>query len=185
MTHTCGGLHFCTCRAARPRSRRRHRQSTRPDPGARRMRSFRTWRSAPGPRRSSRSRRCSRRSSARPRDAAARRLPDPAHLAGAARDARPARRRPHRARGATRRSRSVFEAGADDFVRKPVQAGGARRAHPRAAPHPRVRRRAREEGAGRAPRPRAHAGPRVEPRLPRHPLHGRPAHRRGRAGSTA
>ena len=125
--------------------------------------------------------------------------------------ARPARPRDAAARTATRSCASCARAprraispsssspalDADDEIAKrvrggrrrlraeAVQAGRARRAHPRPAAPSRRDGRARAEGEGRAGRPRAHAGARVEPRLPRHPLHRRPAHRRGGARSTA
>ena len=119
---------------------------------------------------------------ARSRDAAAGRLPGPAHLRARARRRATCPSSCSPALDADSEIARAFEAGADDFVRKPFQAGRARRAHPRAAASSRGDGRARAQRARRAGRPRAHAGARVEPRFPRHPLHGRPAHRRGRAG---
>ena len=58
---------------------------------------------------------------ARPRDAAARRLPDPAHPPRARRRRATCRSSSSRRSRPTRRSRKAFEAGADDFVRKPFK----------------------------------------------------------------
>ena len=82
----------------RPGRRRRHRQSPRPQPGARERRA-RLRRRRVG-RRGARADRegAAVDRPARPRDAAAGRLPDPPHPARASRDARSARRRAHRAR---------------------------------------------------------------------------------------
>ncbi len=65
---------------------------------------------------------------ARPGDAGAGRLPDAPHPAVARRDARSPGRRPDRRSTPRTRSRKAFEAGADDFVRKPFRPSSSSRA---------------------------------------------------------
>ncbi len=121
---------------------------------------------------------------ARPRDAAPRRLPGAPAAPGARADARRPHRRHDRPRR-RRRDRARVRGRGRRLRAQALQPRGARRAHPRSAPAPRRDGQARAEGEGRPGRPRAHAGPRVEPRFPRHPVHRRRSASRRSRRSTA